>query len=62
MAAAKPIFHSMSACAGCGARGDDFASPSVEAFEVTGELYCEDCADEAIEAAAEVAEFEQGLD
>jgi len=43
------IFHSLSACADCGATGDDFGSPSVEAFELTGELYCEDCADAAIE-------------
>jgi hypothetical protein len=24
--------------------GDDFASPNAEAFEVTGELICDDCA------------------
>lgn len=47
------VFHSLSACAGCGATGDDFASPNVEAYEVTGELYCEDCADEAIALASE---------
>ncbi len=44
----KPAFHSMSVCAGCGCQGDDFGSVNVEAFEVTGELYCEDCAEEAI--------------
>lgn len=46
---AKPVFHSLSACHGCGCSGDDFGSPNVEAFEVTGELYCEECADSAIE-------------
>lgn len=45
----KPVFHSLSACHGCGRSGDAFGSPHVEAFEVTGELYCEDCADGAIE-------------
>lgn len=49
----KPVFHSLSACAGCGVSGDDFASPSVEAFEVTGDLYCEDCADGVLEQYAE---------
>ena len=50
----KPyVFHSLSACAGCGCSGDDFGSVNVEAFEVTGELYCDDCADEAIESAAQ---------
>ena len=33
--------------------GDDFASPNVEAFEVTGELICDDCADAVLERAAE---------
>jgi hypothetical protein len=46
------IIHSLSACAGCGVSGDDFASANVEAFEVTGELYCDDCADSAIQEAA----------
>lgn len=49
----KPVFHSLSVCAGCGCSGDDFGSVNVEAFEVTGELYCEDCAAGAIENAAE---------
>lgn len=49
----RPVFHSLSACAGCGVSGDDFASPSIEAYEVTGELYCDDCADTAIGEAAE---------
>lgn len=52
--ARKPyVFHSLSACAACGAQGDDFGSVNVEAFELTGELYCEECADEAIERWAE---------
>lgn len=42
------VFHSLSACAGCGCGGDEFGSVNVEAFEVTCELYCEECADEAI--------------
>ena len=33
--------------------GDDFASPNVEAFEVSGELICDDCADAVLERAAE---------
>jgi len=50
----KPyVFHSLSACAGCGCSGDDFGSVNVEAFEMTGELYCDDCADEAIENASQ---------
>ncbi len=50
----KPYaFHSLSACAGCGCSGDDFGSVNVEAFEMTGELYCDDCADEAIENASQ---------
>lgn len=45
----KPyVFHSLSVCAGCGCSGDDFGSVNIEAFEVTGELYCEECAEEAI--------------
>lgn len=43
------VFHSLSACAACGAQGDEFGSVNVEAFELTGELYCEECADDAIE-------------
>lgn len=46
----KPyVFHSLSVCAGCGCDGEDFGSVNVEAFELTGELYCEDCAATAIE-------------
>lgn len=56
MKRARPVFHSMSVCVGCGASGDDFGSVNVEAFEVTGELFCEDCADEAIAGAAELAQ------
>lgn len=44
----RPIFHSLSQCAECGVGGDDFASPNVEAFEVTGELYCDDCAGDVL--------------
>ncbi len=53
--APKPRLHSLSACKGCGVAGDDFSHANVEAFEVTGELYCDDCADGALEAAAEAA-------
>jgi len=50
----KPyVFHSLSVCAGCGCSGDDFGSVNVEAYEMTGELYCDDCADEAIENASQ---------
>jgi len=49
----RPVFHSLSACAECGVSGEDFVSPNVEAFEMTGELYCDDCADEAIENASQ---------
>ena len=55
----RPVFHSLSVCAGCGCSGDDFGSVNVEAFEATGELYCEECADEAI-AAALTEEAERG--
>jgi hypothetical protein len=48
-----PIFHSLSVCAGCGCTGDDFGSVNVEAFELTGELYCEECAYGAIDDAIE---------
>jgi hypothetical protein len=48
------VFHSRSVCAGCGCYGDDFGSVNVEAFEVTGELYCEECAEAAIWAATEL--------
>lgn len=44
----KHVFHSLSVCAGCECSGDDFGTVNVEAFELTGELYCEECADEAI--------------
>ena len=49
----KHFFNSISVCHGCGLRGDDFGSVNVEAFEVTGELYCEDCAEEAIVSISE---------
>lgn len=55
MLPAKYVFHSLSVCAGCGCDGEDFGSVNVEAFEVTGELYCQDCAEEAI-AQAEVSQ------
>jgi len=46
----KPyVFHTLSACAECGASGDDFASVNVEAYEMTGELICDDCADAVLE-------------
>lgn len=51
----KIPFHSLSVCAGCGCSGDDFGSVNVEAFEVTGKLYCDDCAEEAIALADEEA-------
>ncbi|MFA6043584.1 MAG: hypothetical protein WC718_01250 [Phycisphaerales bacterium] len=54
--ARKPyVLHSLSTCAECGAQGDDFGSPNVEAFEVTGELVCEDCADAVLAREAEYA-------
>lgn len=43
------VFHSLSVCEGCGCDGDDFGSVNVEAFELTGGLYCEECADQAIQ-------------
>jgi hypothetical protein len=50
----KPyVFHTLSACSQCGVSGDDFPSPSVECWEVLGELVCEDCADGALERHAE---------
>lgn len=48
-----PVFHSLSTCAGRGCTGDDFGSVNVEAYELTGELYCEDCAGDAIDQWAE---------
>lgn len=52
--ARKPyVFHSLSSCSECGVSGDDFASPNVEAYEVTGELICDDCADTVLERLAE---------
>lgn len=50
---AKPVFHSLSQCHNCGISGDDFASPNVEAFEATGEMYCDDCAAEVLAGLAE---------
>lgn len=49
----KYVFHSLSQCAECGVGGDEFASPNVEAFEVTGELYCDDCASDVLERLAD---------
>lgn len=46
-------------CDECGADGDDFASPNVEAWEVTGELVCDDCAEAVLERHAE-AEDQSG--
>lgn len=44
----KPyILHSLSECVECGER--DFDGPNVEAYELDGELVCEDCADDYIE-------------
>lgn len=54
----RPVFHSLSACAECGVSGEDFASPNVEAFEVTGELICDDCAEAVLERAAEAEDEE----
>jgi hypothetical protein len=51
------VFHSLSVCAGCGCRGDDFGSVNFEAYELTGELYCEDCAEGAVEDEADKAEL-----
>lgn len=42
------IFHSLSACAGCGCSGDYFPAPDAAAYEATGELYCDECAEEAV--------------
>jgi hypothetical protein len=39
----RPPFHSLSACFDCGATGDDLPSANVEAFEITGEIMCDDC-------------------
>lgn len=47
------VLHTLSACIGCGSWGDDFHSANVEAFEVTGDLYCDDCAEGVL------AEFEE---
>lgn len=55
MSMTRTAFHSLSACKECGVSGDDFASPNVEAFEVTGELICDDCSDAVLERAAEHA-------
>ena len=49
-AARKPyVFHTLSACVECGATGELFPCVSVEAFELDGELVCEECADGYIE-------------
>ena len=54
--ARKPyVLHSLSSCVECGAEGDAFASPNVEAYEVTGDLVCDDCAEAVLERAAEQA-------
>ncbi len=43
----KPyVLHTLSECVECGER--DF-SPVIEAYELDGELVCEDCADAYIE-------------
>jgi hypothetical protein len=47
------VIHSESRCSECCAR--DF-SPSVEVYELTGELVCVDCADEVLEWEAAKAE------
>jgi hypothetical protein len=47
----RPAFHTLSVCVGCGCSGEDFGSVNVEAFELTGDLYCEECADAAIACA-----------
>lgn len=49
----RPVFHSPSVCAGCDVTGDEFYSVNVEAFELTGELYCDDCSEAAIAQWAE---------
>ena len=54
----RTVFHSLSACAECGVSGEDFASPNVEAFEVAGELICDDCAEAVLERAAEAEDDE----
>lgn len=43
------VFHSLSVCAGCGCTGDEFGGVNVEAFELTGDLYCDECAEQVIE-------------
>lgn len=53
MTRSRPVFHSLSACADCGVCGEEFASPNIEAFELTGELYCDDCADAVFERLAD---------
>lgn len=58
----RPIFHSLSQCAECGVGGDDFASPNVEAFEVTGDLYCDDCADDVLARLADEDDDEDAID
>ncbi len=53
-------FHSKSVCAGCGCTEEDFGSVNVEAFELTGELWCEDCAENAINSSPEAMLKEHG--
>jgi hypothetical protein len=36
-------------CSGCERCGDDDISPNVEAFELSGEIVCDDCAEEIFE-------------
>lgn len=44
----KPyVLHTLSQCVECGAF--DFDGPNVEAYELEGELVCEDCAEAYIE-------------
>jgi hypothetical protein len=52
--ARKPyVFHSLSSCVECGVSGDEFMSVNVEAYEVTGDLVCDDCAEAVLERWAE---------
>lgn len=49
MARVPYIFHSLSSCEECGVSGDDFTCVNVEAWEVTGDLICDDCAEAVLE-------------
>lgn len=52
--ARKPyVFHSLSSCVECGVSGDEFICVNVEAYEVTGDLVCDDCAEAVLERWAE---------